>query len=363
MRLSSKPTQVLFFILSLSILSCKKEEPKPLPASYKVPTTYNFENAEVNGMEAATRQKMMVVLIEETEKGNKVGTRISNNILNDMFTNNQATSPFKEEGISTLLSIKEATSPTFLDKFEPLAKRLEIASQAADSGASNKSGVMKSISNSVKLYDAKGYAPYELIEKGLMGAMQYYQITSILLKDNKIGASIIKIERQKNWDLAFAYLGLPIDYPAIDKTPFWGEYLGTIGPLLNNNDKTIFNAFIKGRAAIDNDDHTVVAESAATIIKELERSAAGLGLKYLLRAKTYYTSDPVRKNAGLTEGYGFIEGLRYSDSKTISEVEINELESLIGDNNWSTSLDNINIAIAKLSLKFGFDTSNSNWTK
>lgn len=363
MKLFFKSIPTLMVIVSVLISSCRKDNPIPVAPAYEVPATYTFENAIINGNAASTRLKMLKILIEEAEEGNQVGTKVSANKLIDKFTNNQAASPFVSEGISATFSLKDATSPVFYEKFDPFAYRLEMASQATDSGASYTAGVMKSKSNSVKLYDAKGYAPYELIEKGLMGAMQYYQITSVLFKDTKIGAAVEKTERQKNLDLAFAYLGIADDYPGFEKTPFWVEYLGTVGQILNNNDNVIFKAFIKGRAAINNNDNTAVTESASTIIKEFERSAAGMGLRYLIRAKTYYTSDPVRKNAGLSEGYGFIEGLRYNSSKTISEAEINELLMLIGENNWSTSLENINQAIDKLSTKFGFDAANAAWTK
>ena len=346
-------------IVCFALFSCKKDDPKPnTTPNYTVPTTYNFENATVNGLAATTRLKMLSVLIEEAEKGNAKGTQVSASVLKDMFENNQTTLPFVSKGISATFSIKDKTDERFYDKFNAFADRLATASQATDSGDVNKAGVMKAkTSTSTKLYDDKGYAPYEILEKGLMGALQYYQITSVLLKDDKIGASVTKDQRQKNWDLAFAYLGINYDYPGLDATPFWGEYIGTIGKILGDNDKTIFEAFRKGRAAINNDDNAAVSSSAATIIKELERSTAGMGLRYLLRAKTYYTSDPVRRNAGLTEGYGFIEGLKYNSSKTISDAEITEIQTLMGDNNWNTSLDNINTAIDKLVNKFGFDLS------
>src|SRR5690606_22863517 len=124
------------------------------------------------------------------------------------------------------------------------------------------------------LCDENGVEYTQLIEKGLMGAVFYYQIAAVYLGEDKLGPQVVKASRQHHWDEAFGYFGVPVDFPTnVSGIRFWGKYTDSRNALLGCN-KKLMDAFLLGRAAIDNDDTETMNAQVTIIRDELERVIA-----------------------------------------------------------------------------------------
>jgi hypothetical protein len=345
--------------LSTILFSCKSTTEVVAPTA-NVPTTYNFSTFQANSTLASVALAMMTDLINETETGNTKSVSVSSTSLINKFRNTNT--PFNNAGLNTVvgISLKELTSNDLQAQIETYLLGIETASLSNTDGANSVAGVVVSNAGSKKLYDAKGVALYELAEKGLMGALQYYQITSVYLSENKIGSSVSTAERQKNWDLAFGFLGVDISFPSTttSKRPFWAEYLATNSAKLDNNTSKIMNAYLQGRAAIDLGDNVTISTSASIIKTELEKTAVSMALTYLNRANAAILSkDNGRKLGSLSESKGFFTILKYSPTKKITDTQYNEINELFGDNNWNTSSSTISNIVSKLSGIYGLDST------
>lgn len=349
---------VLIASTTVLLFSCSKVD-DVTPKVYSIPTTYNFEGAQANYTLATNQLSMLSQLIGLAETGNIVNTEVSKTALLNMYNNTN--SPFTGN-LSTFTgsSLFEATAIDFRDDMANWIDTLAQSSKSTTFGSNGVAGVVyRNNSSTGKLYNKKGFAAYEIMEKGMMGAFQLYQITQVYLSNSKIGASVSKTEKQKNWDMAFGYLGVPTNFPNnTESTPFWGEYFNTNSATLNNNTQIIMTAFLTGRAAIDNDDQSVVEQSAETIITELEKTAVGMTLTYLNRSKTAITNeDNGRRNGSLSETLGFAITLKYIANSKISASEVQEIIDLIGTNNWVPNVDNLDTALTKLSGIYGLDAT------
>lgn len=343
---------ILLSAVLLGSFSCikHKEEVAPSAPVYDIPATYNYDNAAANYADAKTLLSGMTKLSDSIKAGNTPNRKVTAAALRDIFNN--ANSPL------TLKSVTESSFHTTVDTY---FDQIETASQSTTAGSEGVAGVIFSNDGKrKKLYDAKGNAVYELIEKGLMGAFQYHQITSVYLSDAKIGAGISTTQKQKNWDMAFGLIGLPVDYPKTAGAGYWAGYMGAVGVALDSNNTKIMKAFIKGRAAINNNDNAGVTAAANTIKKELDRTAAGMTLRYLKSAKASLLASPVDhgpKSGAISEGKGFLSTLKYNPSKAITDAQITTLTNSFGTDNWKVTEAILNQAINDIATIYSLDAS------
>lgn len=215
------------------------------------------------------------------------------------------------------------------------------------------------------LVDAKGIETAQIIQKGLIGAYQMDYIANVLLgkgleADNTtllLGKNYTRLEH--NWDEAYATLTLnPIflkDATDAAKSPnvpesFLGSYVWEYNKA---NYSKIHAAFLKGRAAVVNNDAAEYKAQAAFIRKELELSIARASLGYLAKWGTS-TNDGARAHA-MAEGLGFIYSLRFAntfgaDAKFSDDI----LSALISSPNgfWDLTPGKINAASDAIKAKF-----------
>jgi hypothetical protein len=327
-----------------TIYSCKKDDPDT--KTYDVPTTYNFDSVDYSGQTA--RLDMLGELSTAMKTGNTKGTSVSATTLKDMYANTN--SPFTGTGLNT--SGKKLKDKTFLSEqtvLEGYMDALAAASQSAVDGADGTAGVVGTY-----LCDANGIEHIQWIEKGIFGSVFFYQIAEVYLNDSKIGASVAKKDRQHHWDEAFGYYGVPKDFPT-NKTGI--RYLGKYGndrdALLGIN-ATIMNAFLKGRAAINNDDNAEVTKQATIIKETIEKVLASTAIKYLNDATKGFGTDATR-NHTLSEAIAFIRALKFNSSKKISDTQLADVLSKLGTNNWNITQQNITDARNSLSTIYGLD--------
>jgi len=109
-----------------------------------------------------------------------------------------------------------------------------------------------------------------------------------------------------------------------------GGYFRERGTYIKAGQK-VYDAFIKGRAAIGAKDYTVRDEAIATIKEYLEKTLAAAAYNYVTAPQTQ--ADPSAKFHGLSEGAGFIIALNYRPAN--SKLSATDYQTLAGILNTS----------------------------
>ncbi|MFY9311143.1 MAG: DUF4856 domain-containing protein [Bacteroidia bacterium] len=290
-----------------------------------------------------------------------MGTVLDAQKLKDMYSNSG--NPFADSTLNA--SGKQLKSKTFsLDQslFESFFDSIAQASQATGAGSNGVAGVVVSSSDATKKYlcSANGIEYNQLITKGLMGAVFYYQAASVYLEniataDNVTVTAGQGTTMEHNWDEAFGYFGVPVDFPTtLTGLKYWGSYSNQRNGVLTTN-ATLMNAFLKGRAAISNQDYTSRDEAKTVIRDNWEKICAGSAIHYINAAKTHLTDDALR-NHELSECLGFIMSLKYSSVKKISDAQLLQVQGYVGNNLYNVTVANLDNAKNLLSTVYGLDS-------
>jgi len=214
------------------------------------------------------------------------------------------------------------------------------------------------------LMSGTGFEYGQIIEKGLMCAVFMNQMTVNYLgtladDDNTTPlAGKTYTEMQHHWDEAFGYFTSEIDYPTNGTDRFWGKYAQGSNETLLSTGTNIMNAFLKGRAAIDNNDYATRDAQITIIRDQIEKVCAGTAIHYLNEAKANIT-NPTIKNHVLSEAIAFIDGLRYGynsiNGVSITSAEIDMALGYIGNDFNSVTITNLNLAIDLIASKTGLN--------
>lgn len=215
---------------------------------------------------------------------------------------------------------------------EELFQELEDLSAVRTQTASNGT---PGILGGSRLVNAQGIETIQLMSKSLMGALELDQIMNHYLSDAKLNVDNTTVEEGDNytamehhWDEAFGYTGLPTD-PSTDITQgddkakykrFWSGYITSVdGSVAGSGIKQeIYDAFLKGRTAIVNNDMTE-RDAQRDKIKELMEKACLIRCVHYLRegyevmADTNATDE--QKAAAFheaSEGLGFLYALEFT---------------------------------------------------
>jgi hypothetical protein len=114
------------------------------------------------------------------------------------------------------------------------------------------------------------------------------------------------------------------------------------------------NAFLKGRAAISNDDHKTKVEQVQLVRDNWELVIAGTAIHYLNEAKADFADDALR-NHTLSEAYAFASSLRYNPTRRISDAQLQSALTAMGTNFYESSLASLDNARAILSSAYGLN--------
>jgi hypothetical protein len=134
---------------------------------------------------------------------------------------------------------------------------------------------------------------------------------------------------EHHWDEAFGYFGVPTTFPATtDNLLFWGSYSNGRDELMGCN-KTLMDAFLKGRAAISNKAMADRDAAIQVVRAELSRVSAATAVHYL-NATLANFDDISLKGHALGEAVGFTYALQFNSDKIITSEEFNELMLLLG---------------------------------
>jgi hypothetical protein len=385
-----KLQHILCVLLAFTALtSCKKStEDEPAPAVNAIDynyltsnTPYNqegsrllFVNAKgdstVDRTEGRVRLRMLKALDAYCKTASGTGTaELDALVLSNMFSNNA--SPFTglyTDLNSSTLQIKNVTAtskvgaPAIRAEIESYFTEISDASADVLTAASN--GQAGKLGN--YLVDEKGIEWGQVISKSLMGAFQLDYIANNLLSNQTLlnANNTKKVEGKPytvlahSWDEAYGTLTYKDRY-AQDATESSNGGESFLGAYVWEYNKAAYPklhlAFLKGRAAIVNNDRAEALVQAKYIRKQLENTIANAALGYLGKWKTG-TTDAARAHA-IGEGMGFIYALRFCNlhggDATFSDDILDDLIYSSANGFWDLTNDKVNTAIAAIQTKFG----------
>jgi len=363
--------------LSLGMASCSDDdEQDPISNNggntVSTPDTYEFMR---NGMSSVSYsgqtdrlnqlEELKAVLVSADN-----GAPINAQTLKDMYSNEGGNG----NGNFSFSSSKQLKSKTFdLDK-DYFIKLFDSTAEASLNGsnsvqASNGvAGLLTRSGGGTILVDANGREFTQLIEKGLMGATFYHQITNVYLTDSKIGETVnnTDLEQGKNYttmehhfDEAFGYVGAPSDfqstYNGSGNVRFWAKYSNTADDNIQMNDK-LMNAFKRARQAIVEKNYDVLDSEVENIQQRFEQLIAATAIHYA--NETIIKTNNGDRLHVLSECYAFTRALKYSNPefRKLTQAEVDTLLSYIGDNYWNTTEPNLKLLINKLASAYGLES-------
>lgn len=345
-----------YIVAAISIIvlafGCRKDKLK-----YDVPTTYNFENVNFSGQ--TQRMNMLEEMASYMETARNSGTTLDAQRLRDMYENQN--NPFSFSSTKQLKDKVFLADQTLLEGY---LDSLAAASQSTSQAANGVAGIASSNDGTEHfLLDANGFDLTELFEKGIMGSVFYYQTIGHYLTDDETGESVDNetvtagegTPLQHHWDEAFGYFGVGINFPSdLSGIRYWGKACNDRNALLGAS-SIIMNAFIKGRAAINNDDHETKSAQIDLIRDNWELVIAATAIHELNEAKEHLGDDALR-NHEISEAIGYVRALKYNQVKKITDSQINSIIDGFGNNLYSVTLQMIENARSTLSTIYQLDT-------
>jgi hypothetical protein len=380
-------TKIIVLFGLLGLFSCDEDEEKNglrrkidySTLTPETPYTSAFVDASgastVDVTEGNVRHKMFYSINNYMTTATSANQQIESATLKNMFSNTG--SPFYD--ISGSVSVDgEELNPSGIDLSDAYASsrptaeaeaerswlesqfdQIEVASNSISQTAS--AGQAGKLEN--RLVDARGIELAQVIQKGMIGGLQLDYISNVLMDEGLTADNSTVVAEHKytqlehNWDEAYGLLTLNPVYleGSTDASKGTSEFgAGSyIWEYNKANYAKIHPAFLKGRAAIVNNDKAELQAQATFIRTEFEKTIASAALGYLEKWKTDQT-DADRAHH-IAEGLGFIYSLRYA---TIHGADAafsdTVLENLIGSANgyWDLTTDKVNAASDAIKAKF-----------
>lgn len=392
-----------FPMVLLMLASCSDDDATTTNPefNYTVPQTYTFERDGESTVDYSGQSSRIFML---EEMGNYIknnasaGTQVDQAVLLEMYNNTN--NRFAGVGLNTSgkqLKDKTAASKDYFSLFlgggsttEQVSVRNIFESTFTDaSDASSGSVASAGVSgyyldgSSKRLFASNGLEPQQVFLKGMMGACFLDQVVNNYLSKHKLDDASNKenntnkvLEADKsyttmehNWDEAYGFIyggdNLTSD-PNVFK--FWSSYINQV------NADTDFNtlkadidlAFRTGRAAIVANDYDVRDAQIDIIKAKLAIVPAVRAIYYLQEGKAKLAQGDGGAKAfhALSEGYGFIMSLRYTnkpgtDAPYFSKTEVDEmLATLMSGTSGLWDIDNLSPKLDALSTqiatRFGF---------
>lgn len=348
--------------------SCE-EDKKDQPASAQLPDTYNFENVSYSGQEY--RISMLDEIVSYAKSSNN-GDAVSAEQLFNMYANTNYN--WSEDALNiTDKDIQSKLATEAGAKIGAWINKLDTISQNPGTGSNGQAGIVSSNSgNKQYLLDENGFELAQLIDKGSMGALAYYQATSVYLGDQKMDVDNETVEAgkgtamQHHWDEAFGYWGVPRDFGSegftydsqAEYARFWAKYTNAVNDHLNSNAE-LMQAFIKGRDAINREDYDTRDAAIEEVRSEWEQVVAAMAIHYLNGGRAEFADDALRCHQ-LSEAYGFIWSLKFNPSQEMSDSEIDQILNDNFDNLYDISVNEINTVRDLIAERYGLKEMKDN---
>lgn len=341
--------------------SCVFAEPTP---SYTIPTTYGFTDDSGNSTVVYSGQTDRLNQLRELVAKAKTAKDgiVSAQDLKDMFANTGGNG----NGNFTFTSTRQIKDKFFSADVALMESFLDsLALLSVDFGATASNGQAGTLTtgSSEYLFSQNGIEYVQLIEKITMGALMMNQALNVYFGAGKMDVDNTTAVNPTNgeyyttmehhWDEAFGYFGVAADFPTTIATDFWGKYSNSQDATLGSN-AILMNAFLKGRAAISNNNLTDRNAAIQTIREMWENVSAHQAMKYLDDAVANFGTDQAKFLHVLSEAYAFVYCLRYAPTETrnLSQTEVTDIITLFGGNFWDLSVSQINAIKAAIDAKY-----------
>lgn len=388
----------VFYLLTVccvfAISSCTSDD-------LEIPETYHFERdgqSTVSFIGQTERIRMAAELTNALGTFDEGAIQADLTRLQDMFNNPEGADPFIEASLNTStksVSSKVAASQDYfadntVDQAvyrdilnESIIESATVVYPARNTAAS--AGVAGQINDggTARYINAKGIEPDQIVEKSLIGALMADQMlnnylsTSVLDQgsnraDNDAGILVdgkSYTNMEHKWDEAFGYLfgnaNTPNDPVADVGTSdlFLNKYLGRVEGDADfaGIAQQIFDAFVRGRAAIVAGDYEERDEQAS-IIRDAVSDVIGIRAVYYLAAAQEEIENDNRLAAfhDLSEGIGFINSLRFTRNTTTDQpyfttAEITSINDRLygsADGLWSVSAATLETLATEIAARF-----------
>lgn len=366
-------------LAALFTASCTKENNNPTPTQeLKIPyttlsasTPYKATFVDDAGKTTVdySGQTTRIAMLKEMDTYIKTGTSADLDAakLANMFRNQNTPFTAAELNAATDKVISSKTAQSFAasaadaerQHFVSWFNELEANSKMrAQTAAQGQAGVL----GGNRLLNEKGFELGQFVQKGLIGAMMLDQIANIYLGTEKQAADNTAKAEGKNytamehhWDEAFGYLTANDTYPVKGSESYLGEY-GRQGTSIHGGGENLYLAFLKGRAAIVNNDMNTRDEQIAYIRSELEKAIATVAISYLNKTNT--STDDASRFHALSEGIGFIYSLRFAYNAKVNTTKSEQLLGQLMNKThgfWSLTTADIDAVRDDLATTFGID--------
>lgn len=372
----------LVAVTGLTLLACNKENDVPNPAkpALRPRVEYNTltsstnyfdafkDAAEASTVDISTETLLQDMLAELDSNANLAVSKskaVDAAVLKNQFANLSA--PFVRANLNaaTDLQLKNRTAVSFTNGAEERARieewidSLAKVSQSWDQVAGEGVDGIITASNGTSKYliSGLGFEYRQMVQKGIYTATLLDQIANVYLGTEKQALPNIAVETGKNytalehaWDAAYGLMTKNSVYPGTERN--FGRYLRQ-GP----DSVNIFNAFLKGRAAIVNNELSVRDEQIAIIRTAMEKLVAMEAISYLNKTKKAL-SDDNRGAAihGFNEGFAFIYGLRFAYNAKVNAAKSDELmDTLMSEGFYALTSTKIDEVRDFLATTFGLD--------
>ncbi|PWJ39378.1 DUF4856 domain-containing protein [Sediminitomix flava] len=326
--------------LSMSLFSC--EESSNDDPTMELPTSYNFENVSYSGQ---TNRIMLLSDLEAKMKSANDGeTVVTADELTAIYENTAGNYDETKQLANKTYSGEDRNAQAEMYEY--------FASLEAISG--NSENLIGG-----RLFDENGVEPTQMVAKGLMGAVLYWQATSVYFGEDKMNVDNEEVTEgkgtamQHHWDEAFGYFGATTDYLTSGETQYyWASYAAKRAEVLDLRE-TIFNAFIKGRDAIDRKDYDARDEAIVEVQNAWEKLVAANVVHYI-NSSLANMADAGEYYHAWSEAKAFAGCLYFNANKTISNEEFAQLETLLGENPMVATKSDLEAASLLLQEVFGF---------
>jgi hypothetical protein len=220
---------------------------------------------------------------------------------------------------------------------------------------------------------ANGLELAQVVEKGLMGAVFYYQAMEIYLSGDRMGsvgnddfaAGENYTDMEHYFDEAFGYFGAPTDFPSsvtLSDSRFWAKYCNTrnegLYPGINDE---IATAFRTARAAITAKDYEARDAAIEVIMEKWAIVSAASAIDYLNQALSTSGTPEYKRHHVMSEAIGFMLALKYhfngGNSKfpphyTYSHIEDALMEVGLASNLYTVTDTQLQEAISHVRMAF-----------
>jgi hypothetical protein len=374
-----KKTLFLFFIFSISFLitSCEKDEEDNHNnnghnnSDLVAPDTYNFERDGVNTVYFSGQTCRL-------EMADSIYGSLNNpsyTILQIMQMFDDGTGFPVEFECGKNVGSKTAASPlassTVKGQFNDMVEHLvnNVYPHWTDNASMGVAGQITTSTGSIYQVDAKGLEIDQAFIKGLIGALCVDQITNNYLTASKLdgdgttndinGLGAGEYTNMEHyWDEGFGYLYGRDNQtnPALGVGVLLNKYLKKVN---NSNEpgiaNVIYDAFKLGRAAIVAGDYTIRDEQSVIIKNHIDKVIAYKAVDYLTEGAQDIINGYPREDTfhGLSEGYGFILSLQFTNY--FSNSQVNDMLDVMMDNNgfWDISAVDLNDIADEISTAAG----------